>query len=188
MSDLDFVRGFGDLAGGRGGIAWSLGGGGAVILEDGRASATTPEAVSSQTAEGWSFEAQLDADALQGAATFRQIAVEAADGATIVCTAVGAPGIPGHSDERTTAILDAGGEQVHYEDALVSTQYDRSGDPTRFGLELWPTDADQTTRAAATRIAASLLGGARSGGAWAGLWRCHTDGVEGIGAYLLWRE
>jgi hypothetical protein len=84
-------------------------------------------------------------------------------------------------------ILRIGGGDVAYDEALISTQYDGAGDPTRFGLELWPPDADQTTRAAATRVSSSLLGGARSGGAWGGLFRCHTDGVEGFGAYLLWR-
>ena len=182
----DFIRGFGDLAAGRGGIAWSLAGGGAVMLENGQANATAADSVNG-SGGGWTFETRLESDPLQGAAVYRLIAIEAAEGATIVCTALGAQDIAGHAEERTTGTLDAGDEQVDYEETLISTQYDGAGDPTRFGLELWPVDADQTTRAAATRVSASLLGGARSGVAWAGLWRCHTDGVEGFGAYLLWR-
>ena len=48
-------------------------------------------------------------------------------------------------------------------------------------------EAERASRAAATRVTASLLGGVRAGGIWAGLFRCHTDGSEGLGSYLLWR-
>jgi hypothetical protein len=184
MSDA-FVRGFGDLSGSNGGIAWSIGAGGAVALEGGKASATEAKEVTAKAGGAWAFETELEP--LEGAATFRHIAVEGAEGATIVCTSVGAPGISGHADERTAGVLHAGDDEFPYEDAFISTQYDGSGDPTRFGLELWPVDADQTTRAAATRVSASLLAGTRSGDAWAGFFRCHTDGVEGLGTYLLWR-
>ena len=179
-----FVRGYGDLSGGRGGISWSLARGGGVALEGGHAKAAGVDPVNG---DAWTFETSLDSDPTQGASVFRHIAVEAAEGATIICTAIGAEGISGHAEEKSTGTLRSEGEEVDYEEALISTQYDGSGDPTRFGLELWPVDADQTTRAAATRVSASLLAGARSGDAWAGFFRCHTDGVEGFGTYLLWR-
>jgi hypothetical protein len=179
-----FIRGFGDLARGRGGIGWKLGESGAVVLEDDGAVATEVDAVAG---DGWGFDTKLDRDPLEGAGTFRHLAIEAGEGMTIICTAIGPLGAPGHDAERATAGLHTGAEAMPYEETLISTQYDAAGDPTRFGLELWPADADQTTRAAATRVTASLLGGARSGGAWAGLFRCHTDGVEGFGTYLLWR-
>jgi len=190
MSDESgfFVRGFGDVAGANGGIAWSLpGSGGGVILEGGQASATEAAAVSDEPDEGWSFHASLEADALQGAAVFRLVAVETAEG-MIRCIAVGAEGISGHGEERTEGVLRAGGEDSPFEEALLSTQYNGDGNPTRIGLELWPEDADQTSRAAATRVAGSALGGGRIGSTWAGLFRCHTDGTEGLGAYLLWRS
>jgi hypothetical protein len=189
MSDESgaFVRGFGDLAHGRGGIAWSLGGGGAVLVEGGEATATEIDTVDPDSQERWSFYTPLDGDPLQGAATFRHIVVEGAEGGTIVCTAVGPPGIAGHSEERNSAALHTPGEDVPYEEALISTQYDAEGDPTRFGLELWPVDADTSIRAAAVRVSGTLLGGTRQGESWAGLFRCHTDGHEGIGSYLLWR-
>ncbi len=181
-----FIRGFGDLASGSGGIAWSIAGGGAVTLEGGKASPAAVDALDPDSDERWSFFAPLDDDQLQGSAVFRHITVESAKG-MIVCTSIGQQGIPGHGNERTTARLRVDGEDVPYEEALISTQYEGAGDPTRFGLELWPPDADQQTRAAATRVSGSLLGGARSGGTWAGLFRCHTDGTEGLGSYLLWR-
>jgi hypothetical protein len=179
-----FVRGYGDLSSGRGGIAWSVAGGSVMTLEGGRASAADVDAPSG---EGWTFETRFDPDLLEDASIFRLIAVEAGEEATIICSSVGPQGIAGHADEKAGGALHSGGEEVDYEEALISTQYDASGDPTRFGLELWPVDADQTTRAAATRVTASLLAGARSGDAWAGFFRCHTDGVEGFGTYLLWR-
>lgn len=122
----------------------------------------------------------------EGAGIYRQIAVAVEDDALLI-TAAGEPGADGHDEERVTGWLVQGEDEIPFEESLISTQYDAAGDPTRFGLELWPVDADQTTRAAATRVSASLLGGARSGGAWGGLFRCHTDGVEGFGTYLLWR-
>ncbi len=188
MSDeaLGFVRGFGDLAEGRGGIAWSFAGGGGLTIEGGQATAVAPDEVGDESDERWSFDTPLDSDPLEGAAIFRHIAVETADG-MIVCTATGEKGTRGHGDERTTATLRTGGEEIPFEESLISTQYDGDGNPTRLGLELWPEDADQSSRAAATRVAGSLLGGAKSGEAWAGLFRCHTDGSEGLGSYLLWR-
>jgi hypothetical protein len=179
------VRGYGNLSGGRGGISWTAAGtSGAVTLEGGQATAADADAV---TGEGWTFETRLDTDPFANASVFRHVAVEAGEGATIICTALGPQGIAGHADEETSGTLRSGDDDIPYEEALISTQYDASGDPTRFGLELWPTDADQTARAAATRVSASLLAGARSGDVWAGFFRCHTDGVEGFGTYLLRR-
>ena len=76
---------------------------------------------------------------------------------------------------------------IPFEEALISTQYDGAGRPTRFGLELWPQEADQSNRAGATRVSASLLGASDAGSVWAGVFRCHADGTEGIASYLLWR-
>jgi hypothetical protein len=127
------------------------------------------------------------ASPLEGSGTFRQIAVEAGDEALLVITARGEPGAAGHGEEQAQGWLIQGEDVTAYEESLISTQYDGEGDPTRIGLELWPADADQTSRAAATRASGNLLGGARSGGAWAGFFRCHTGEFEGIGSYLLWR-
>ena len=190
MSDdgAAFVRGFGDLAKGTGAIAWNLADSGAVSLDGGTATAIGPEPVEDPPGGAYSFETRLEEGVVQGGAIFRHLAVDIGEAGTIICTSVGAEGISGHSEERTRGLLASNGDLIAYDEALISTQYDGSGDPTRFGLELWPPDADQTTRAAATRVSASLLGGARSGGAWAGFFRCHTDGTEGLGTYLLWRR
>ncbi|HEU4980409.1 MAG TPA: hypothetical protein VFT14_04265 [Solirubrobacterales bacterium] len=122
-------------------------------------------------------------DPIEGAGTFRHLAIELDLGARLIATAWGEPGLEGHGDERTSAWrIDADGSASGFEEALLSTQYDGDGHPTRAGLELWPGDD-----APPMRTAASLIGGAEAGGAWAGLFRCHTDGTEGLGSYLLWR-
>jgi hypothetical protein len=126
-------------------------------------------------------------DPLSGAATFRFLAVEGGEGMLLVATARGEPGAAGHGDELTQGWLLSGEDVTPFEEALITSQYDGDGNPMRLGLELWPEDADQTSRAAATRVAGSPLGGIRADGTWAGLFRCHTDGAEGLGAYLLWR-
>jgi hypothetical protein len=182
-----FVRGCGDLAAGRGGIAWNLpSGSGGVSLDRGLATPVEADAVGDDRDERWVFHAPVDGDSLGDSAIFRHVAVESPEG-VIVCTAVGPEGITGHGEERSNGALRTGAEEIRFEETLISTQYDGHGRPTRFGLELWPEDSDQTNRAAATRASGSLLGGAPSGQTWAGLFRCHTNGFEGHGSYVLWR-
>ncbi len=189
MSDPDryFVRGFGDVDSGAGGIAWRLGEiEGGLILQAEEASVTGPDGVSDTPDSRWSFSAPVAAGALSGAAIFRHIAVESSGG-VIVCTSSGPAGMTGHGEERTQAVHRFDDDEIHFEEALISTQYDGAGRPTRFGLELWPQEADQSNRAGATRVSGSLLGGSDAGSVWAGVFRCHADGAEGIGTYLLWR-
>lgn len=125
-------------------------------------------------------------DPLEGAGTFRHLAIDAGDESLLVVEARGEPGAD-HGDERTGAWQIRGEDGSRFEDAFISTQYDGDGDPTRLSLELWPEEAERASRAAATRVAATSLGGVRVGGAWAGLFRCLTDGTLGLGSYLLWR-
>jgi hypothetical protein len=122
-----------------------------------------------------------------GAATFRRLVVEAAEDSLLVAVAQRPPGAAGHGEERTAAWQLEGENAMPFDEALISTQYDAAGDPTRFGLELWPQDADPAIRAQAVRASASLLGGVTQGATWAGVFRCHADGHEGIGSYLLSR-
>jgi hypothetical protein len=121
---------------------------------------------------------------LKGAGTLRHLAIQDGD-AQVIATSQGEPGAA-HGEEHSSGWM-LGGEGASFEETLITTQYDRAGDPTRIGLELWPKDADQTSRAGAVRVAGSVVGGVKRGGAWAGLFRCHTDGTEGLGSYLLWR-
>lgn len=122
-------------------------------------------------------------DPLESAGTFRHLTIAGPEGALVVAVAMGEQGAEGHGDERVSAWrVEADGQERHFEEALISTQYDGEGLPTRAGLELWPGEDSPPTR-----IACSLLGGTAAGGLWAGLFRCHTDGTEGLGSYLLRR-
>lgn len=181
----NYVRGAGSLAEGRGEIAWRLGDReGAVVLSEGEVTvAEEPSASGAGSSNGWAFKSSWDADPLEGAAVFRHVAVEMPDGATIVVSSTGPPGIEGHGLERTEGILQTSSGSTPFEEALLSTQYDPQGGPTRAGLELWHGDD-----APVTRIAASLLGAAEHGGTWAGFFRCRGDAAEGLGSYLLWRQ
>ncbi|HSD24964.1 MAG TPA: hypothetical protein VLB79_11630 [Solirubrobacterales bacterium] len=123
---------------------------------------------------------------VEGAGTFRHLAIDGGEESLLVAVARGEPGAD-HGEERTAGWLIRGEEESPFEDSFVSTQYGANDDPTRFGLELWPEDSERASRAAAMRASASSLGGTRIGNAWAGLFGCHTDGSEGIGSYLLWR-
>ena len=123
-------------------------------------------------------------DPLEGAGTFRHLAIELDGGSLLIACARGEPGIQGHGDERIAAwTLESDGSTSTFDEALLSTQYDVYGHPTRAGLELWRGD-----EAPPMRIAASLVGGAELDGTWAGLFRFRTDGSEGLGSYLLWRS
>ena len=126
------------------------------------------------------------ADPLEGTGTARHLAVDAGEESLLVIESRGEPGA-GHADERVGAWLIRGEEDSPFADTFISTQYDGQGAPTRFGLELWPEEAERASRAAATRVTASSLGGITVGNAWAGLFQSHTDGSEGLGSYLLWR-
>jgi hypothetical protein len=126
------------------------------------------------------------ADPLEGAGTARHLAIDAGEQSLLVVESRGEPGAV-HADERAGAWLIRDEDDTPFEDSFISTQYDGQGAPTRFGLELWPEEAERASRAAATRVAASSLGGISVGNVWAALFRCHTDGSEGLGSYLLWR-
>jgi hypothetical protein len=125
-------------------------------------------------------------DPLAGPGTFRHLAIDAGEESLLVAEGRGEPGAE-HGNERSAAWLVRGEDEIRFEDTFISTQYNGDGDPTRFGLELWPEEAERASRAAATRVAASRLGGVRVGAISAGLFRCHTDGSEGVGSYLLRR-
>jgi len=229
-----FVCGFGDPASGLGGLAWDLGGPGALLLEDGAArpasfaleeggdaltlEITSQDSTLNATLSPRTTELALDeggltatvcvadvspaggsesiqcpgqisrwsSNPLDGAGSFRHLTVDAGEQSLLVAVSRGEPGTE-HGDELTSGWLILGEDESRFEESFVSTQFGADDDPTRFGLELWPPGSERASRAAATRVSASSLGGARVGVAWAGRFRCHTDGSEGIGSYLLWR-
>jgi hypothetical protein len=140
-----------------------------------------------QTFSCTGYIARWSTDPVEGAGAYRFLAIERGGESFLIATAVGASGSESHGDERTSGWQLDGETAAPFAESLISTQYDASGDQTRLGLELWPVDADQSTRAAATRVSGSSLGVVESGATRAGLFRCHSDGTEGFGSYLLWR-
>jgi hypothetical protein len=129
-----------------------------------------------------------DDDPLDGAGTFRHLAIEGPDGSLILLVALGPSGAQGHGEEETFAwTLDPEGGASAFGETFLSTQYDVGGAPTRLGVELWPEGEEQTVRAAATRPSATRIGGLQDGGLSAALFRSHTDGANGLASYLLWR-
>ena len=133
------------------------------------------------------YIARWSSNPTEGAAVLRHLAIDRGGESFLIASALGQPGAAGHGEERAAAWLLEGERATPFEEALISTQYDDSGRPTRLGLELWPQDADQSSRAAAVRVSGSSLGVVESGHSAAGLFGCHADGTEGFGSYLLWR-
>jgi hypothetical protein len=147
--------------------------------------------------KGWGRSFQCPAhlsrwasDPLEGAGRFRHLAVEAAEGSLLLLCSRGDQGAENHSEEKASAwLLDGEGGFSAFDEAMLSTQYRDRGEPTRIGLELWPTGEDQSVRAAAMRAAGTRLGGTEPAnpGVTAALLRCSTEGTEGLGSYLIWR-
>jgi hypothetical protein len=133
------------------------------------------------------YIARWSSDPARDGAVFRHLAVERGDESFLIAIALGRSGGAGHGEEQVDAWLLEGENAIPFEEALISTQYDGAGLPTRVGLELWPQDADQSSRAAAVRVSGSSLGVVESGHSAAGLFGCHVDGSEGFGSYLIWR-
>jgi hypothetical protein len=153
------------------------------VLECGVCSATVRSAGWGRTLECPGHLSRWEGDPLEGAGTFRHLTSEAGGGGLLLVSARGEPGIEGHGDEHVSAwALDGEGGSSAFGEALISTQYDGDGRPTRVGLELWPGED-----APPMRVAATPLGGGEADGAWAGLLRCHADAAEALGSYLLWR-
>jgi hypothetical protein len=155
-----------------------------------RFSACTAEVTSSEGDQTFScsgYIARWSTDPVAGAVAYRFLAIERGEESFLIATAVGAAGSESHGDERTSGWQLDGETATPFDESLISTQYDGSGSQTRLGLELWPVDADQSSRAAATRVSGSSLGVIEAGATRAGLFRCHTNGAEGFGSYLLWR-
>jgi hypothetical protein len=240
------VCGFSDLAAGLGGLAWTLGGRGGLLLSSNEvreadvglspedegvrlemrteaaeveatlvpgAGAVEPRSVGTTEPPGGTLEAAIctatvrskgwgrtfqcpahlsrwATDPLEGAGRFRHLAVEAAEGSLLLLCSRGNPGAENHGEEEAAAwLLEPEGGAVAFGEALLSTQYDDAGLPTRAGLELWPEGEEQTARAAATRAAGTRLGGTNpvDEGVTATILHCSTEGAEGVGSYLIWR-
>lgn len=124
-----------------------------------------------------------EGDPAQGASLVRHLALPAAGEGTIVLIATRPEGASDHAAERVSAwMIDPKEGATPFVEALLSTQYDGEGMPTRTGLELWPEDPDaHALRAAGSRpVAAPASNGVR-----AALMHTSADGTTGVGGYLI---
>ena len=93
-----------------------------------------------------------------------------------------------HGEERTRAWLIRGEDDARFEDAFDLH-------PVRRRTATRPASASSSGRRRPSERAEppppgsrrSSVGGVGVGNAWAGLFRCQTDGILGLGSYLLWR-
>ena len=118
-----------------------------------------------------------------GAGLIRHLSIPAGDGA-IVLIAARPAGAGDHAAELVSAWqLDPSEDPSPFVEALLSTQYDADGVPTRAGLELWPHDPD----APATRAAGARPLTRSSDGVTAALMHTSAEGIPGVGGYLIVR-
>ena len=123
-------------------------------------------------------------DPLQGAELVRHFSVPAAGDGAIVMIAARPEGVSDHAAESVSAWhLEPNEDPSAFVEALLSTQYDAEGLPTRAGLELWPADPD----APATRAAGSRPLTASFDGVTAALMHTSAEGTAGVGGYLIVR-
>ena len=128
------------------------------------------------------------ANPLEGAAVFRHLAIERRERVLAGRDRAGATGRRGPRRGAGGRLAARGRDASGLRgDADLHPVRRRRDGRRALGLELWPEDADQSSRAAATRVSGSSLGVVESGHSAAGLFGCHADGTEGFGSYLLWR-
>jgi hypothetical protein len=94
----------------------------------------------------------------------------------------------GHEDDEVGAAVVVGDGWGPVVDPRLSTTYSAGGEPTRMGIELWAEDPEQLPRRLAgeslRRAAHATVAG------WelhAELMRCHSNGRDGTGVYVLAR-
>lgn len=125
-------------------------------------------------------------DPLDGADLLRHVWLSLGEGDQLLCAARRPRGTAEHGEEETAAWRarrDHGAGA--FEEALLSTQYDGEGRPTRIGLELWPEAEDEL---GPTRAAGVVIGGSQTEHTSAVLLDISCEGQKGIGSYLIWRR
>lgn len=136
-----------------------------------------------EKASCWAVLTAWEGDPAEGASLIRHLALPAAGEGTIVLIATRPEGAGDHAAEHVSAwMIDPKEGATPFVEALLSTQYDGEGMPTRTGLELWPEDPDaHALRAAGSRpLAAPAANGVR-----AALLHTSADGTTGVGGYLI---
>jgi hypothetical protein len=129
------------------------------------------------TEPAWRLADEPDWEALE---SLRVVSAAFEDGRLLAVAAARPVGADGHDAAEPRGILvDAGGEAVELAEALLSTEYDADGTPTRIGLEIYPRPG-----AIPLRVAADREGPARvDDGAETTAMSFRMDGARGSGVF-----
>jgi len=133
----------------------------------------------------WSGEPLGESDLL------RHVALPLGPDEQLVSLAERPAGACEHDEEAALAWRIPSGEgkpgdgSPDFSEALLSTQYNGQGRPTRIGLELWPRGEDEP---GPTRAAGVTIGGAHTERTSAALLDTSCEGRKGIGSYVIWRR
>ena len=124
----------------------------------------------------WRVEGELDWDALE---SLRVVSAAFEDGRLLAVAVPRPAGAEGHDAPPLGALVEPDGEVVELAEALLSTEYDADGAPTRIGLELYPEGDAVPLRVAADREAPARL----DDGAEATTMSFRMDGARGSGLF-----
>jgi hypothetical protein len=105
--------------------------------------------VAGESAEpAWRLRGGLDWDAVD---SLRLVTAAFENGRLLALAAVRPAGADGHDEPPRGALVQPTGDVVAFAEALLSTEYDADGSPSRIGLELYPEAEAVPLRAAADR-------------------------------------
>lgn len=96
----------------------------------------------------WRLSGELDWGAVE---SLRLVTAAFENGRLLALAAVRPSGAEGHDESPHGALVNPDGDVVELEEALVSTEYDAEGAPSRIGLELYTEVGAVPLRVAADR-------------------------------------
>jgi hypothetical protein len=128
----------------------------------------------------WRLSGELDPERVSA---LRVVCARFDDGRLLAVAASRPSGAAGHGEESVrAALVDPAGSVTELTEALLSTEYDSDGRPTRIGLELYADEDAAPLRVAADREADAARGG---GTAEPTPLRFRMEGVSGTGRLEL---
>jgi hypothetical protein len=156
----------------------------AVALEiglDGARIEWSPDALRTLAAGGsagpaWRLAGDVDWGALESLSV---VSAGFEDGRLLALVAGRPAGAEGHDAPPRGVLVQPDGEVVELAEALLSTEYDAEGSPTRIGLELYPELGGIPLRVAADRVTPSRAGA----GAEATAMSFRLEGANGAGLF-----
>ncbi len=119
----------------------------------------------------------------------RSIGIVFEDGALLALTSSLPVGGRGHGEEEVSAVLcDPDGAPLAFEEALLSTEYDREGVQRRATLELWPDLEEMRPVRGAGSLISSVCVRRQGLDSQIAFFRWSVEGREGLGTYEVARS